>query len=255
MEEHIQTTIKNKVLFIQLIHESKLNALSQKVIDNLYKIVLQLKSNKDIKVVVIRGTKKAFSAGVDINEFASSNEGTLKIESLVDEKWSCISEVEIPVIAQVEGLALGGGFELALMADIIVASDTAKFGFPEVNLGLMPGNGGTQKLLQTVGRFQAMKMALTGQMISAQDAYKLGLVTDVVPQTEIDDFVENLAGQISQKSTDSLVKIKRAISALEQSQLAAGLAFEKALFRSLFYTKNAKIGIESFLQKKPPNFD
>lgn len=244
----LDTYRKEEVFYIRLSNESKLNALSQQMVDELVLLVEEINSDQSIKVVVIKGSLKAFSVGVDINEF--NNVTANEIFGLVGTNWECVSTIKVPVISQVSGFALGGGFELALMTDIIIADEGAKFGFPEINLGLMPGNGGTQRLLNLVGRSRAMSLLLTGKLIDANTALQYGIISEKVPSDELENTVDSLAQKISEKSYFSLVKIKECVSGLENDRLSVGIKLEKDNFRSLFFTSESQKNIKDFLNKK-----
>ncbi len=238
--------VKNNVLYIRINRPEKLNALNTAVIEEIADTVSNIETF--IKVVVFCGCENAFSVGVDISEFSDLNQE--KIYNLIDDKWQSVSKIRVPVICAVSGYVLGGGFELALMSDIIIAGDTAKFGFPEINLGIMPGNGGTQRLVQTVGKHNAMQMLFTGEMIDAHKAIAMGIVNTVVPQCQLLEYTKNIAEKIAERNYDSLIKIKKAVSIFDNSTIENGLIVEKEEFRSLFFSNFAKDKIKQFLEKQ-----
>lgn len=241
--------VHKNVLYVKLNRLEKLNALNSQLIDEIDDIVRNL--DKSTKVVVFYGGEKAFSAGVDIAEFSDAN--SEKIYSLIGNKWQSVSKINVPVICAVSGYVLGGGFELAMMADIIIASDTAKFGLPEINLGLMPGNGGTQRLVQIIGKQRAMKLLFTGETIDASAARKFGIVADVVQGEDLLKYTKYMAEKIAEKSYESLIKIKMAVSAFDDATIVNGLMLEKEGFRSLFFSDFAKNKIKQFLDKQKVN--
>ena len=244
----LDTHKKEGVFYVRLSNEAKLNAISQQMVDEFVYLVEKINGDPSIKVVVIKGCPKAFSVGVDINEFDNVTEK--QIFGLVNQDWECVSAIKVPVISQVSGFALGGGFELALMTDIIIADETAKFGFPEINLGLMPGNGGTQRLLNLIGKSRAMSLLLTGELIDANTALQYGIISAKVSSDKLENTVDSLAQKISEKSYFSLVKIKECVSGLENDRLSAGIKLEKSNFRSLFFTSESEKSIKAFLSKK-----
>lgn len=244
----LDTYRKKGVFYIKLSNEYKLNAISDQMMNELFCLVEKINNDSSIKVVVIKGYIKAFSVGVDINQFDNVTEK--EIFGLVNQDWECVSTIKVPVISQISGFALGGGFELALMTDIIIADESAKFGFPEINLGLMPGNGGTQRLLNLVGKSRAMSILLTGELIDASMALQYGIISTKVSTNELETVVDSLAQKISEKSYLSLVKIKECVSGLENDRLSAGIKLEKSNFRSLFFTSESEKSIKAFLNKK-----
>jgi enoyl-CoA hydratase len=201
-------------------------------------------------VLVITGGEKAFAAGVDVSEIHSRSYEDAYLWSFIDHRWEGIFDVKIPVIAAVSGYALGGGFELALMCDIIIASKNATFGFPEINLGIMPGMGGTQMLTRIVGPKVASEIIMTGRFISAQEALDLKIASYITEKQELMNKAMELATKIAKKSTKSARMIKDAIRLSQEVGLRQGLKSERQMFRSLFSTSSKQKETEEFLNKK-----
>jgi enoyl-CoA hydratase/carnithine racemase len=227
---------------------SKLNALSDSVMGELNEKLLNIEQRAS--VLVITGCEKAFAAGVEVGEInARSYEGA-HIDEFIDYRWERVFDVKIPVIAAVSGYALGGGFELALMCDIIIASRSAVFGFPEVNLGIMPGMGGTQLLTSIVGPKVASEIIMTGEFFSAMKALDLHIISQIVAEEDLMKATMLLAKNISQKSSMSTRLIKEAIRVAQNQGLNSGIRTERIMFRSMFSTDSKRNGIRDFLQKK-----
>lgn len=244
---HVISKKVTGVLYIQICNESKLNALDGQMMSELDYIVEKANLDLDIKVVVIKGTEKAFSVGLDVKEFEDLSEE--KIFSVLDKKWQCISNLRMPVIAAVSGFTLGGGFELALMCDMIIADNTAKFGFPEINLGLMPGNGGYQRLSKIVGKSIASYLVFSGELINASKAFDLHIISHLIQSNEMDNFIKKLVLNLSKKSRHSLESIKHCIISSEGKDLKPNLELEISEFRHLLLSKNAKMEVEKFLNR------
>jgi enoyl-CoA hydratase/carnithine racemase len=201
------------------------------------------------KVLIITGCKKAFSTGVDISEIKNHSSESACLNNFIDYRWECIFNVKIPVIAAVSGYAIGGGFELALMCDIIIATENAKFGFPEVNLGLMPGMGGAQLLPRIIGPKLTSEIIMTGDLLSSQRAKELKIVSLVVNDDELMQKTMEFALKISQKSLPSLKMIKDSIRLSQNSTLNQGIKNERLMFRSLFSTNDKKEKVAKFLKR------
>ena len=232
---------------LTLKNEKKLNALSIDFVDEIYSALLNLE--KKAKVLIVTGGERAFAAGVDIREIEKRNYEHAYTESFIDKKWEAIWDVKIPVIAAVSGYALGAGFEICLMSDIIIATRTAKFGFPEINLGLLPGMGGTQLLPRLVGTKIAMKLLLTADMISAEEACELGIVANVVEPQNLLSEAHKLAEKIASKSTMSTRLIKELVRTSQNAVLSTGMQIERNTFRSLFSTSFKEEGVRNFLKR------
>jgi enoyl-CoA hydratase/carnithine racemase len=244
----IDLSIDNSVAILRLHNPSKLNALSSDFMNELHEKIQNI--DKKANVLIVAGCEKAFSAGVDIAEVERHSGESACLEDFIDSKWECIFYVKIPVIAAVSGYAIGGGFELALMCDIIIATETAKFGFPEINIGLMPGMGGTQLLTRMVGAKIAGKILMTGDLLSASEAKELGIVAQVVQDDDLMLASWELAQRISCKSRMSLRMIKNAIRLSQNTGLNQGINSERLMFRSLFSSADKKEKTKEFLRKQ-----
>ncbi|MBO6055581.1 MAG: enoyl-CoA hydratase/isomerase family protein [Alphaproteobacteria bacterium] len=240
--------INNSVAILTLNNPKKLNALNTNFVEEIYDHLFDVE--KKANVLVIFGTEKAFAAGVDINEIDSLTFEKALIKEFIDYKWERILNVKIPVISGVEKYALGGGFELALASDIIIANENAKFGFPEVNLGLMPGLGGTQLLTRIVGSKKASELIMSGDFIDAKEALQLNIVSKVLSSSaDLKREALNLAKKIAEKSPTSLRLIKEAIQLSQNTGCLQGIKIERNLFRSLFSTSYKEKLTKKFLKK------
>ena len=240
--------INNSVAVLTLNNPKKLNALNTNFVEKIYDCLSDVE--KKANVLVIFGTEKAFAAGVDINEIDTLSFEQALLNEFIDYKWERILNIKIPVISGVEKYALGGGFELALASDIIIANENAKFGFPEVNLGLMPGLGGTQLLTRIVGSKKASELIMSGDFIDAKEALRLNIVSKVLHSSaDLKQETLSLAKKISEKSPTSLRLIKEAIQLSQNTGCTQGIKTERNLFRSLFSTSYKEKLIKEFLKK------
>jgi enoyl-CoA hydratase len=244
---------RDAVALIRLNRPQVLNALNLQLMDELVAALEAYDADDAVRVVVITGDEKAFAAGADISEMAGVSSAEMR-ERNQFEKWERIKKIRKPLIAAVSGAALGGGCELAMLCDIIVASETAKFGQPEINLGLMPGAGGTQRLVRAVGKSLAMEVVLNGRFLSAQEALAAGLVSRVVPVELYLVEALKLAGQLAQRAPLALQLAKESVLRAFEMALSDGLELERASFYSLFDTADAQEGTEAFLNKRKPEF-
>jgi enoyl-CoA hydratase/carnithine racemase len=245
----IELTQRNRVAVLKMNNPKKLNALSTDFMSEMYEAVSGIEQKANVLVIV--GVDKAFAAGVNVSEIHSHSYESAYLQNFIDAKWECIFDVKIPVIAAISGYALGGGFELALMCDIIIASPKAMFGFPEVNLGIMPGMGGTQMLTRVVGPKIASEIIMTGRFIPADEAWRLGIVSHVTDsEGNVLDRALALAETIAEKSVMSTRKIKESIRMSQETGLRNGINCERDMFRSLFSTSFKQKGVEDFLNKK-----
>ncbi len=243
----IDFEINNSVAVLTLNNPKKLNALSTDFIEEIYDNLINIE--KKANVLVIFGTEKAFAAGVDINEIESLSFEQALLNEFIDYKWERVLNIKIPVISGVEKYALGGGFELSLASDIIIASENAKFGFPEVNLGLMPGLGGTQLLTRIVGAKKASELIMSGDFIDAKEALRLNIISKIVPSSDLKKETLDLANKVAKKSPTSLRFIKEAIQLSQNSGCLQGIKTERNLFRSLFSTSYKDKLTKEFLKK------
>jgi len=242
--------------FITIDRPKKLNALNKATIQELHEAFVSLEEDKDIRAIIITGSgEKAFVAGADISEFSDFDSGQAKILAAKGQKnlFDLVSELSTPVIAAVNGFALGGGLELAMACHIRVASDNAKMGLPEVSLGLIPGYGGTQRLPQLVGKGRALEMITTGGMINADQANSYGLVNHVVSQEELLSFCEDLAKKIARNSPSAIGAAIQAVNA-NYDESVNGFEIEIDAFGNCFGTEDFEEGTSAFLEKRKPNF-
>lgn len=249
----IQVETRGRVGWITLDRPQALNALDSQIMREVVAAATDFDADPGIGAVVVTGSAKAFAAGADIKEMESKT----SVDWLVDDpfgQWARFAAIRTPVIAAVSGYALGGGNELAMMCDIIVAADTARFGQPEVNLGVIPGIGGTQRLVRAVGAYKAADIVLTGRMLSADEAERIGLVSRVVPADDLLDEVATIADGIASKSLPSLYAAKAALDAALETSLAQGLRFERHAFAAQFDTHDQKEGMAAFREKRDPDF-
>jgi enoyl-CoA hydratase len=204
--------------------------------------------------VVLTGSDKAFAAGADIKEMAAKTYMQAYVEEFITAGWECITTCRKPIIAAVAGYALGGGCEVAMMCDFILAADTARFGQPEITIGTIPGAGGTQRLTRAIGKAKAMEMVLTGRMLDAAEAERAGLVSRIVPAAELVAEAVQVAGKIAALSRPLVMMAKEAVNAAFETSLSQGIRFERRLFQSTFATEDQKEGMAAFGDKRPPEF-
>ena len=231
-------------------HEEN-NSLNIETSKEIYKGLKELEINSSIRVILIQGNRKFFSPGADIKELSELNTESAKSKGLFN-FFDKIKEINIPIVAAVESYALGGGMELALLCDIIIASKESKFAQPEINLGLIPGIGGTQRLKNSLGKYNASYLCMSGEIISGTKAYELGLVSVLLDKVNFLEEVIKIANQIAEKPKSSLIEIKKLIS--NNYLLEKGLHEERKSFYNLLNSENAKEGISSFLNKKKPTW-
>ena len=242
-------TVEGNIGIATLNRPEKLNALDSNTRTELKEIVER--AEKEVRVLIITGSGRAFAAGADINELVKRDPiMAIEASKLGTELFARIEELEIPVIAAINGLALGGGLELAMACDIRIASNKAKFGQPEINIGIFPGGGGTQRLPRLVGMGMAKKMVLTGEMISAEEAYRIGLVEEIVEPEKLMDRAKEIAAKIAGKSAIAVKLAKKALNASMNTPLREGLRYEVGLFSILFASEEAKRLMKEFLEKR-----
>jgi enoyl-CoA hydratase len=242
------------VRLIRLHRPEALNALNGALMDELTAVLDEGEVNAAIKCFVITGSDRAFAAGADIKEMAPKSYADVFAEDFITRNWERVARCRKPVIAAVAGYALGGGCELAMMCDFIIAADNARFGQPEINLGVMPGAGGTQRLTRFVGKSKAMEMILTGRMMDAAEAERSGLVSRVVPLAELAPNALETAKKIASLSPLAVMMAKETVNAAYETQLAEGVKLERRLFHSLFAFDDQKEGMAAFTEKRPPAF-
>ena len=250
----ILTETRGHVGLITLNRPKQLNALNDALMDALGAALKAFDADAAIGCIVVTGSDKAFAAGADITAMAQKTFPASYTEDFISRNWEAMMQIRKPVIAAVRGFALGGGCELAMMCDLIVAADNAQFGQPEIKLGIIPGAGGTQRLTRAVGKAKAMDLVLTGRMMDAQEAERSGLVARVVPLEGALDEAVAMAETIAGFSLPSMLMAKESVNRAFESPLAEGLRYERRLFQSLFATADQKEGMAAFLEKRKPLF-
>ena len=251
--ENILVESRGAVGLITLNRPKALNALCDALIRELGQALDAFEADDKIGAIVLTGSDKAFAAGADIKEMQACSYMDVYLGDFV-KSWERVSLCRKPVIAAVAGFALGGGCELAMMCDTIIAADSAKFGQPEIILGVMPGAGGSQRLTRFVGKAKAMDMILTGRMMDAAEAERSGLVSRVVPSSQLVEEAVKIAAQIAAFSRPSVLMAKESINRAYETTLAEGVRFERRLFHSLFATMDQKEGMAAFVEKRKPAF-
>ena len=252
--EMILVKISDHVCVITLNRPSALNALNNQLIDEIGHAVTSAENNDKVRCMVITGSEKAFAAGADIKEMAEKTFVEVTTTDLFGASMMPIQNAKKPIIAAVSGYALGGGCELAMMCDFILCSESAKFGQPEINLGVISGIGGTQRLTRTVGKPKAMDMHLTGRFMDAQEAERAGLVSRVVPDKLLMEVTLEVAVKIAEKSQLAVKAVKDSVNRSFETTLSEGLLFERRVFHSMFATDDQKEGMSAFLEKRDPQF-
>ena len=244
---------RGRVGIVRLNRPQALNALNATLRNELLGAVEAFDADADVGCILITGSDKAFAAGADIKEMADKSYiDIFRADYAAD--YERLARVRKPVIAAVAGFALGGGCELAMMCDFIIAADNAKFGQPEIKLGIIPGIGGTQRLARAVGKAKAMDLILTGRMMDAAEAERSGLVARVVPAASLMEEAIKVAETIAAMSQPSLLAAKEAVNRSFETSLAEGVRFERRVFHALFATKDRKEGMAAFIEKRPPRF-
>ena len=252
--ETIIVEIADHICVIKLNRPTALNALNSQLVAELGDAVIQAEANDKVRCIVITGSEKAFAAGADITEMVEKSFVEVLTSDLFGASMMPIQDAKKPVIAAVSGYALGGGCELAMMCDFIICAENAKFGQPEINLGVIAGIGGTQRLTRFVGKSKAMDMNLTGRFMDAEEAERSGLVSRVVPVKRLMEVALEVATKIAEKSQFSVVAAKSAVNRSYETTLAEGLLFERRIFHSMFATEDQKEGMSAFVEKREPHF-
>ena len=253
--EHILVETRGAVGLITLNRPEALNALCSPLMAELNEVLDQFESDNAIGAMVLTGSEKAFAAGADIKEMQNKTWSEAYMEDFITSGWERLSRCRKPVIAAVSGFALGGGCEVAMMCDFIIAADTAKFGQPEVNLGIPPGAGGTQRLTRFVGKSKAMEMCLTGRFMDAEEAERSGVVSRIVTSSELVDEAVKTADAISKKSLQANMINKEAVNRAYETTLSEGVRFERRMFHACFGTDHQKEGMAAFVEKRKPEFE
>lgn len=251
---NIISEIHGNVGLIRLNRPKALNALSSELMIELGGALTQFEGNPDIGAMVITGNEKAFAAGADIVEMKDKSYMEVYKQDFITDNWEQVMQCRKPVIAAVSGYALGGGCELAMMCDFILAADNARFGQPEINLGIIPGAGGTQRMTRAIGKSKAMELCLTGRLMDADEAERSGLVARIIPQAELLDEALKTAGAIANKSMPSVLMCKESVNRCFETSLSEGLLFERRQFHALFATLDQKEGMAAFADKRKPEW-
>ncbi|MBY6090659.1 enoyl-CoA hydratase [Pseudooceanicola sp. 502str34] len=252
--ETIIVEIEDHVALVKLNRPDAMNALNDVLLGELADFLTSIRTNDKVRCVVLTGAEKYFAAGADIKMMSEKSFTDVFVGDLFATEADAICSTRKPVIAAVSGYALGGGCELAMMCDFIIAADNAKFGQPEINLGVIPGIGGTQRLTRAVGKAKAMDMILTGRFMDAEEAERSGLVSRVVPLKQLKEEAMAAAAKIAEKSMISVVAAKEAVNRADEATLSEGLLFERRLFNALFSTEDQKEGMSAFMEKREPQF-
>jgi enoyl-CoA hydratase len=252
--ENILVETHDKVALIRLNRPKALNALNDGLMSDLGAALLAFDAQDEIGCIVITGSEKAFAAGADISAMAAYNYMDVFQGEFITRNWETLRRIRKPVIAAVAGYALGGGCELAMMCDFIIAADNAKFGQPEIKLGIVPGAGGTQRLPRAVSKAKAMDLALTGRMMDAQEAERAGLVSRIVAADKLLEEAMAAAVTIAEMPRQVAMMVKDSVNRAYETTLSEGIKYERALFYSCFATEDQKEGMKAFLEKRPPSF-
>ena len=252
--EFILAEARGKVGLITLNRPDALNALSDHLMDEIGQALEGFERDDAIGAMILTGSEKAFAAGADIKGMKDRSYMDVYLGNFIGRNWEQVTQCRKPVIAAVAGYALGGGCELAMMCDFILAADNARFGQPEIKLGIIPGAGGTQRLTRFVGKSKAMEMCLTGRMMDADEAERSGLVSRVVPVDDLLDEALKTATAIASMSRPSVFMAKTAVNKAYETTLTEGVAAERIMFQSLFATEDQKEGMAAFAEKRPADF-
>ncbi|PPR24829.1 MAG: putative enoyl-CoA hydratase echA8 [Alphaproteobacteria bacterium MarineAlpha10_Bin3] len=252
--EHILVETRGAVGLITLNRPAALNALCAALIEELDAALDAMEADDAIGAIVLTGSDKAFAAGADINEMAGKSYTDAYSADFITVGWERVAACRKPIIAAVAGYALGGGCEMAMMCDFIIAADTARFGQPEITLGTIPGAGGTQRLTRLVGKSKAMDMCLTGRMMDADEAERCGLVSRVVAADALQEDALKTAAKIARMSRPIAMMAKESVNRAYESTLAEGIRFERRMFHATFATQDQKEGMNAFIEKRKPAF-
>ena len=252
--ENIVVETHGRVALVRLNRPKQLNALNDALMNELGDALGKLDADEGVGAIVLTGNDKAFAAGADIGAMKDWGYMDVYKSDFISRNWERMKSVRKPVVAAVAGFALGGGCELAMMCDVLIAADTAKFGQPEIKLGVIPGAGGTQRLPRAVGKAKAMDLVLTGRMMDAQEAERAGLVSRIVPADKLIEEALAVATQIAEFSLPSVMMAKEAVNRAYEAPLSEGVLFERRLFHALFGTEDQKEGMAAFVEKRKPKF-
>ena len=252
--ENIVTEKRGRVGIVTLSRPKQLNALNDALMNELGQALRAFDGDESVGAIVITGGEKAFAAGADVSAMKDSSYMDVYKTDFITRNWEAVRSVRKPVIAAVAGFALGGGCELAMMCDIVIAAENARFGQPEIKLGIIPGAGGTQRLPRAIGKAKAMDLILTGRMMDAAEAERSGLVSRIVAPDKLLDEAVAAANAICEYSLPAVMLAKESVNRAYESALADGVLFERRVFHSLFATEDQKEGMRAFIEKRKPNF-
>lgn len=252
--ETLIVEIEDYTALIRLNRPDALNALNTRLMQELAAALTAADTNEKVRCIVLTGSDKAFAAGADVREMADKSYAEVFFDDLFGPQAEAITRVRKPIIAAVAGYCLGGGCELAMMCDFIIAADTAKFGQPEINLGICAGMGGTQRLTRAVGKAKAMDMNLTGRFMDAAEAERTGLVSRIVPAKDLLSETLKTAGKIAEKSALAVMAVKESVNRAQETSLREGLLFERRMFHASFATEDQKEGMAAFVEKRTAQF-
>ncbi|MDD9906623.1 MAG: enoyl-CoA hydratase [Rhodospirillaceae bacterium] len=252
--EHILVETRGAVGLVTLNRPEALNALCAALIKELAEALDAFEADDAIGAIVLTGSDKAFAAGADIKEMSGRSYMDVYLSDFITVGWERVSTCRKPIVAAVAGYALGGGCEMAMMCDYIIAADSARFGQPEITIGAIPGAGGTQRLPRFVGKAKAMEMCLTGRMMDADEAERSGLVSRVVPAAELLDEAVKSAAKVAAMSQPIAMMVKESVNRAYETTLAEGVLFERRTFHSVFATEDQKEGMQAFVEKRKPDF-
>lgn len=252
--QNILVESRDSVGLITLNRPQVLNAVNSLLMHELAEAIDAFERDPAIGAIIVTGSEKAFSAGADIGEMKDKSFAEMYGEDFITRGWERIAQCRKPVIAAVSGFALGAGCEIAMMCDIVIAADTAKFGQPEITIGILPGAGATQRLTRAVGKAKAMDLCLSGRMMDAAEAERASLVSRVVPAAQLMDEAMKTAQKIAQQSRSAAMLTKESINRAYETTLAEGVRFERRLFHAAFATPDQKEGMAAFLEKRKPNY-
>ena len=252
--ETLVVEVTDHICLVRMNRPEAMNALNRQMLGELATALREAEANEQVRCVVLTGTDKAFAAGADVGEMAEQSFVEVFASDLFGGEALEMLRCRKPIIAAVSGYALGGGCELAMMCDVIIAADTAKFGQPEISLGIVAGMGGTQRLTRLVGKSKSMDMHLTGRFMDAEEAEGAGLVSRVVPAKKLMDEAMEAAAKVTEKSVLTVMAVKEAVNRAYETPLSEGLLFERRLFHALFATQDRKEGMAAFLEKREPQF-
>ena len=251
--ETLKIEIHDRVALVRLNRPEALNALNQQLIAELDEALTAFEADPAIGCVVLTGSEKAFAAGADIKEMRDKSYVDALLQDFIS-RWDCVARARKPIIAAVAGFALGGGSELAMMCDFILAAESANFGQPEIKLGVIPGAGGTQRLTRAIGKAKAMDLVLTGRMMGAEEAERAGLVARILPAETLVAEALKVAGSIAGMSLPAVISAKDAVNQAFETTLSEGVKYERRSFYALFATQDQKEGMAAFVEKRKPTF-